>query len=115
MVTNSLVIYAVNWMQRNNLLVNLFNQNGSDSLWGVFPFLQRHAVDKLYSTPESVELVALVNVHHAVQRHLPTEDGVIEETLDATHHHLKHRETTAQSLLCQQITIFGVRHLLEKR
>ena len=59
-----------------------------------------------------MELVALINVHHPVHRHLPTEDGVGEEAFDATHDHLKHGETAAQALLSQQITILGIGHLL---
>ena len=94
------------------MLVNILKQHGCILLWCVFSFLQRHAVHKLYGAPQPVELVALVNVHHPIHRHLPAEDGVGEEALDATHDHLKHGETTAQALLSQQITILGIGHLL---
>ena len=42
------------------------SQRTSDSLYGDLSWCRRSAVGKLYSTPEPVELLALVDTHHPI-------------------------------------------------
>ena len=71
-----------------------------------------HTVHKLYGTPQSVELCALIYVHDAIFRCCPLPDRVINVRLDASEHNLKHGEAATQALPGEQVTFTGNVRLL---
>lgn len=83
-----------------------------DSLHSELVCSHGDAVHKLHGAPETVELHALVHVHHAVARQWATPDGVIEETTHTGQDDLEHGEATAQPLFGEQISLASDGYLL---
>lgn len=61
----------------------------------------RYAVHKLHGAPQTVELHALVHVHHTVARQRPAPDGVIQEGPHSREDDLEHGQTAAEPLFGQ--------------
>ncbi len=76
-------------------------------------FTDRPAVDKLYRTPQTMKLIALIDVQDPVARGYPMPDGVIQIGFDPGENNLKHRQSAAQPLTCQQIPLGGYIRLLK--
>lgn len=56
------------------------------------------AIHKLHGAPETVELHALVDVHHSVAGERAAPDGVLEEAAHTCEDDLEHGQTAAQPL-----------------
>ena len=63
------------------------------------------AIDELHGTPEPVEFHALVHVHDAVGGWRAPPDRVLQVAPDAGQDALEHGQSTAQSLLGQQVAL----------
>lgn len=63
------------------------------------------AIDELHGTPEPVEFHALVHVHDAVGGWRAPPDRVLQVAPDAGQDDLEHGQSTAQSLLGQQVAL----------
>lgn len=72
------------------------------------------AVNKLHGAPQTMELHALVHVHHTVGGRRPAPHPVIQETADARQDNFKHGKATAKALFGQQVTLTCNCNLLER-
>lgn len=73
------------------------------------------AVHELHGAPETMELNALVHVHHAVAGQRTTPDGVIQEASNACKDDLEHGQTTAQPLFGQKVAFTRNGNLLKEK
>ena len=67
----------------------------------------RHTVNKLDSTPQSVKLGAFVYVHDAVAWRLTMPNRVLHKSFNPGEHNLKHGESAAQPLSGKEVTLGG--------
>ena len=74
----------------------------------------RHAVDELDGTPQSVELRALVYVHDAVTGDTAVPRRVLQVRLEPRQHDLEHRQAATQALPGEQVSLAGDVGLLQR-
>lgn len=80
----------------------------------------RDAVDELHGAPQTMELHALVHVHHTIGGRRPTPHPVVQETADARQDDFEHGKATAKALFGQQVpltcncNLLGRSHILLK-
>lgn len=74
----------------------------------------RDAVHELHGAPETVELHALVHVHHAVAGQRSAPDGVVQEASHAREDDLEHGQAAAQPLFGQEVALTSNGNLLER-
>jgi len=74
----------------------------------------RHAVDELDRTPQSVELCALVYVHDAITRSAAIPRWVLQVCLEPRQHDLEHRQAAAEALPGEQVSLAGDVGLLQR-
>ncbi len=74
----------------------------------------RDAVHKLHGAPEAVELHALIHMHDAVGGGRASPHTVLQEAANTRQDDLKHGQTTAQTLLRQQVSFSCYCNLLNR-
>lgn len=72
------------------------------------------AVDELHGAPQTMELHALVHVHHTIGGRRPAPHPVVQETADARQDDFKHGKATAKALFGQQVPLTCNCNLLER-
>lgn len=66
-----------------------------------FMSTHRYAVDKLHSTPESMEFYTLIYMHHTIAGKGAPPDRIIEVTTDSGKDNFKHRQAAAETFFGQ--------------